>query len=1000
MTPPWPSSSQGLQVGDLLVDLRYRRVLTAEGGIELQQRVFDLLLLMMAEPNKLFTRSELFDRLWSGLVVDDANLSQSIWLLRKALGESRREWIRTVAKRGYVFQPPGPVQWFSAMPTLAADGSVLPAPAAVAAAPVAEALLASPTAVDPTSESPALADAVAIDPASAPETIVHAPPQVAQPQVPAAATRLRRRPGLRQWLAAAALVLVCAAGVLWLAVPRAPAVTAVALMSVQGHTGSDVPWASGLLQQWLGWKLGQLPTARVLSAEDLAGGQNIDHPAVVLLSATRSADGKRVTVRARIQRKAGENVLEESADISAIPALVDRMSAHILAAVMPDAPSTWPVLEIDAASAQRYAPVAEAFDRSDWQAVDQRAPEVLASAPRFGLGHLQLGLAQARLGESARAIRQLEIAGGLLRPLPDDARLSLQAMRLEVDPRRTRDAERALQALVAAHPGHAVYRQRYISLLIATGQYTKALAEIHHPAAAGADTPTERFQREVQYSDIYYALGQGRRSQRHAQAAYALAEAGGDAMRAQRADAALLDARALVTWSPQQGVAAYRRAAQLAQEAGSPNVAEHAAILAELHASQAGQGSQGLTAALERARQAGAAGLEADILVTLANVSADDTERMRWLTQALQTAQSMGNLNLQGEIEAELVIEDLLQLRLVQARARATHVQALALEGVAGIRINRALSRVQEMEGQVERARAASLLATQAVPSDADGLNSERADAACTAMRLNAYAGKSAGDPTLDTACAQADSRPARFDAAWSRALVAVMANRAGTARHQYQLALDLLQQGQATAAPDPPAVRATTAMRLAFLALRLGDGVTAGRLVAQVRALHDTVGLPPLQQAQLAVLEVEADAAAGQWSRSRQRASQVRATLPAQARELLDRLDLLQINDDQRSGRQAQAIALATALYARAGGNGDQRTQQQVASLVGLAALQLSPAAAEAAQARQARMPGATLAWLTPAEQGQAPALHGGQAVVGAQNTVPAGERAAAEKK
>lgn len=997
MPPPWPSSSQGLQVGDLLVDLRYRRVVTVEGSVELQQRVFDLMLLMMAEPHRLFTRSELFDHLWPGLVVDDANLSQSIWLLRKALGESRREWIRTVAKRGYVFQPPGSVQWFSAMPTLAADGSAVPAPVAVAPAPSAEALLAPPGRLEAAAALPVASTEASINPESEspPETIVYT-----QQLAPSNAVRDRRRPGLRLWLAAASLLLVGAAGVLWWAVPQAPAATPIALMSIQGDTGSDVPWASGLLQQWLGWKLGQLPAARVLSAEDMAGGQNVDQPAVVLLSATRSPDGNQVTVRARIQRKGEEKVLEESADTDAIPALVDRMSANILAAVMPDAPTTWPLLEVDAVSAQRFAPIAKAFDRRDWQVVEQQAPDLLAGAPRFGLGHLQLGLAQARLGESARAVRQLEIAGGLLRPLPSDARLSLQALRLEVDPRRARDAERALQALVAAHPGHAEYRQRYISMLIGTGQYTRALAEIVPPARGGADTPTTRFQREVQYSDIYYAQGQGRRSQRHAQAAFAIAEAGGDAMRAQRADAAMLEARAVVTFAPQQGVAAYRRASQLAKDAGSPNVAEHAAILAELHASQAGKGSEGLTTALERARQSGAAGLEADILVTLANVSKDDAERMRWLGEALQTAQSMGNLNLQGEVEAELVLEDLLQLRLTQARARATHVQALALEGIAGIRINRMLSRVQEMEGQVERARESSLLAMQAVHSGADGLNSERADAACTAMRLSAYAGKDASNPALDTACAQADTGPARFEAAWSRALVALMANNAGVARGQYQLALELSQQGQAAAANDPVPVRAAAALRLAFLALRSGDGSIAQRLVAQVAALQDEIGLPPMQQAQLAVLEVEADASSGRWERSRRRADQIRTKLPPKARELLDRLDLVQIADDQRSGRQAQAIAGAKTLYARAGGNGDLHVQLQLAGLVGLPALQLSPLETEAARAGQARMPGATLAWLTPAEHGPSPVVQGDQTASGTRDVMQTGERAAVEKK
>ena len=104
---PWPVDATRLQVGDLLVDLRYRRINGPEQEVELPQRVFDLLLAFLAEPGVLHTRASLFERVWPGVVVEDANLSQSIWMLRKALGPERRDWIRTVPGSGYVFEPPG-----------------------------------------------------------------------------------------------------------------------------------------------------------------------------------------------------------------------------------------------------------------------------------------------------------------------------------------------------------------------------------------------------------------------------------------------------------------------------------------------------------------------------------------------------------------------------------------------------------------------------------------------------------------------------------------------------------------------------------------------------------------------------------------------------------------------------------------------------------------------------------------------------------------------------
>ncbi len=97
---PWPSDARYLRSGPLLVDLCYRCLECDGRRHELQQRIFDLLLLFLASPNTLHTRAVLFQRLWPGVIVEDANLSQSIWLLRKALGAHGKYWIRTVAKRG------------------------------------------------------------------------------------------------------------------------------------------------------------------------------------------------------------------------------------------------------------------------------------------------------------------------------------------------------------------------------------------------------------------------------------------------------------------------------------------------------------------------------------------------------------------------------------------------------------------------------------------------------------------------------------------------------------------------------------------------------------------------------------------------------------------------------------------------------------------------------------------------------------------------------------
>lgn len=82
------------------------RVLTRAGHpVLLNPRTFDLLVYLAARPQQLVTREELINALWPDSFVDDGNLSQHVFLLRKALTESggSARIVRTVPGRGYEF---------------------------------------------------------------------------------------------------------------------------------------------------------------------------------------------------------------------------------------------------------------------------------------------------------------------------------------------------------------------------------------------------------------------------------------------------------------------------------------------------------------------------------------------------------------------------------------------------------------------------------------------------------------------------------------------------------------------------------------------------------------------------------------------------------------------------------------------------------------------------------------------------------------------------------
>ena len=83
-----------------------QRVLT-RGGRELRliPRYFDLLVFLVEHRAEAVHRRDIFDRVWTDVIVSDSALSQAIRTLRRTLGDDSRDptYIRTVSRHGYRF---------------------------------------------------------------------------------------------------------------------------------------------------------------------------------------------------------------------------------------------------------------------------------------------------------------------------------------------------------------------------------------------------------------------------------------------------------------------------------------------------------------------------------------------------------------------------------------------------------------------------------------------------------------------------------------------------------------------------------------------------------------------------------------------------------------------------------------------------------------------------------------------------------------------------------
>lgn len=83
-----------------------RRLLLCDGEtVPLTPKIFDLLLTLIEHRGQVLTKEELLRKVWPEVIVEESNLTQNIFMLRKTLGEtpSDHRYIVTVRGKGYRF---------------------------------------------------------------------------------------------------------------------------------------------------------------------------------------------------------------------------------------------------------------------------------------------------------------------------------------------------------------------------------------------------------------------------------------------------------------------------------------------------------------------------------------------------------------------------------------------------------------------------------------------------------------------------------------------------------------------------------------------------------------------------------------------------------------------------------------------------------------------------------------------------------------------------------
>jgi adenylate cyclase len=115
-----------VRLGEFTLDTGRASLRGPAGTVELRNKSFEVLCYLIDHPNQVVTKEELFAAVWPNVVVGDDSLAQCISEIRRGLGPASKEIIKTVPRRGYVFDSPADAtdsaEHLSTPPTLPTTG--------------------------------------------------------------------------------------------------------------------------------------------------------------------------------------------------------------------------------------------------------------------------------------------------------------------------------------------------------------------------------------------------------------------------------------------------------------------------------------------------------------------------------------------------------------------------------------------------------------------------------------------------------------------------------------------------------------------------------------------------------------------------------------------------------------------------------------------------------------------------------------------------------------
>src|SRR5499427_5152882 len=95
------------EFGPFVLDTLQHSLFKEGKPVALTPKTYDTLLVLVQNHGRMLSKDELMNTLWPDSFVEEANLTQQVSMIRKALGDSSGDprYIHTVPGRGYRFTP-------------------------------------------------------------------------------------------------------------------------------------------------------------------------------------------------------------------------------------------------------------------------------------------------------------------------------------------------------------------------------------------------------------------------------------------------------------------------------------------------------------------------------------------------------------------------------------------------------------------------------------------------------------------------------------------------------------------------------------------------------------------------------------------------------------------------------------------------------------------------------------------------------------------------------